>query len=172
MAKRKPKKTARLVSDARPTAANIDIPIFVPNDDGSTNIEIGKARLRYGTLVVELKDTAVSVAIQNSIARGVLLGLGFIMLQPDVVNEMYQDVVAKEEAEKASINKAKLQAIADSELVFKENEEGEPVLVPVDESKTVEEIVEAYRTSGDRDIPEEFLENYADEQHKTDEENN
>lgn len=98
MAKRKsPKKIARLESDSRPTAANVDFPVFVPNDNGETNIEVGKARLRYGTLVVEFKDSAPAVAIQNMIERGVLLGLGMIMLKPDIVNEMYQDVVAEEE---------------------------------------------------------------------------
>lgn len=97
MAKRKPTKGARLTSDTRPTATNVDFPVFVPNEKGETNIEVGKARLRYGTLVIEFKDTTPSVAIQNMIERGVLLGLGMIMLKPDIVNEMYQDVVAEEE---------------------------------------------------------------------------
>ena len=100
MAKRKPTKGARLTSDTRPTATNVDFPVFVPNEKGETNIEVGKARLRYGTLVIEFKDTAPSVAIQNMIERGVLLGLGMIMLKPDIVNEMYQDVVAEEEKAK------------------------------------------------------------------------
>lgn len=100
---KKNKKVARLTSDARPTATNVDWPVFVPNSDGSTDIEVGRARLRYGTLVVEFKNSVPAVAIQNMIERGVLLGFGMIMLKPDVVNEMYQDVVAGEEAEAARI---------------------------------------------------------------------
>jgi hypothetical protein len=89
----------RLTSDERPTATNVDFPVFVPNDKGETTIEVGRARLRYGTLVVEFKDTAASVAIQKMIERGVLIGFGTVMIKPDVVNEMYQEIVANEEAE-------------------------------------------------------------------------
>ena len=99
MAKRK---RDRLNSEVQPTATNVDWPVFVPNGDGSTDIEVGRARLRFGTLVVEFKDSAPSVAIQNMIARGVLLGFGMIMLKPDDVNNMYQDVVAHEEAQAAA----------------------------------------------------------------------
>ena len=99
MAKRK---RDRLDSEVQPTATNVDWPVFVPNSDGSTDIEVGRARLRFGTLVVEFKDSAPSVAIQNMIQRGVLLGFGMIMLKPDIVNNMYQEVVADEEAQAAA----------------------------------------------------------------------
>ena len=102
MAKRK---RDRLDSEVKPTAINVDWPVFVPNGDGSTDIEVGRARLRYGTLVVEFKDSAPSMAIQNMISRGVLLGFGMIMLKPDVVNNMYQEVVADEEARAAAQEK-------------------------------------------------------------------
>lgn len=88
----------RSKSDAQPTASNVDFPVFVPNEKGETEIEIGKARLRYGTLVVEFKNSAPAVAIQNMIERGVLMGFGMVMIKPDIVNEMYQEVVAEEEA--------------------------------------------------------------------------
>ena len=103
MAKRK---RDRLDSEVKPTATNVDWPVFVPNGDGSTDVEVGRARLRYGTLVVEFKDSAPSVAIQNMIQRGVLLGFGMIMLKPDMVNNMYQEVVAEEEAIEAATAKA------------------------------------------------------------------
>lgn len=83
--------------DARPTAVNVDLPVFIPNDKGETTIEVGVARLRYGTLVVEFKDTAGSVAIQRMIERGVLMGLGMIMVKPDEVNEQYQEVLENED---------------------------------------------------------------------------
>lgn len=81
-----------------PTATNVDWPVYIPNSDGTTQIEVGKARLRYGTLVVEFKNSGPADAIQNMIARGVLLGFATVMVQPDVVNEMYQEVVENEEA--------------------------------------------------------------------------
>lgn len=81
-----------------PTATNVDWPVYIPNSDGSTQIEVGRARLRYGTLVVEFKDSGPADAIQNMIARGVVLGFATVMVQPDVVNEMYQDVVKNEDA--------------------------------------------------------------------------
>lgn len=90
------RKNDRLTSDAPPTATNVDFPIFVPNDEGDTTIEVGRGRLRFGTLVIEMNNKAVSVAVQKAIARGALLGLGFVMVEPDVVNEMYQDIVEKE----------------------------------------------------------------------------
>lgn len=144
MGKKKQKSTARLVSDARPTAANVDWPVFVPNDDGSTNIEVGKARLRYGTLVVEFKDSVVSVGVQNAIERGVLMGFGLIMLEPDVVNKMYQDVVANEEnyqkVRTAAIPEAIVRAVADGAIIRNE----ESVLVSTIENKTPDEVVTEY----------------------------
>ena len=81
-----------------PTATNVDWPVYIPNQDGTTQLEVGRARLRYGTLVVEFKDSGPAEAIQNMIARGVVLGFATVMVQPDVVNEMYQEVVENEDA--------------------------------------------------------------------------
>lgn len=80
-----------------PTAVNVDFPVYVPNSDGNISIEVGRARLRYGTLVVEFKNSGPADAIQNMIQRGVLLGFNTVMVQSDVVNEMYQEVVESEE---------------------------------------------------------------------------
>lgn len=133
MAKRK---RDRLTSEALPTATNVDWPVFVPNGDGSTDIEVGRARLRFGTLVVEFKDSAPSVAIQNMIERGVLLGFGMIMLKPDVVNEMYQEVVANEEAAEAATEKA----IAAGILTRDENGK----VSSINPDQTVEEVLNVF----------------------------
>jgi len=114
---KKNKNNYRLTSDKQPTAINVDFPVFVPNTDGSTDIEIGRARLRYGTLVVEFKNSAPSVAIQNMIERGVLMGFGMIMIKPDVVNEMYQEVIANEEAEAQRV----AEGIADGTITVDED---------------------------------------------------
>lgn len=133
MAKRK---RDRLDSEVKPTATNVDWPVFVPNGDGSTDVEVGRARLRYGTLVVEFKDSAPSVAIQNMIQRGVLLGFGMIMLKPDMVNNMYQEVVAEEEA----IEAATAKAIAAG--ILRINDEGK--VESINEDQTVEEVVNVF----------------------------
>lgn len=132
MAKRKRERP----SETEPTATNVDWPVFVPNGEGSTDIEVGRARLRYGTLVVEFKDSAPAVAIQNMVARGVLLGFGMIMLKPDVVNEMYQEVVENEEAVKV----ATAQAIQAGILAV--NDEGK--VYSINENQTVEEVVNVF----------------------------
>lgn len=133
MAKRK---RDRLDSEVKPTATNVDWPVFVPNGDGSTDVEVGRARLRYGTLVVEFKDSAPSVAIQNMIQRGVLLGFGMIMLKPDMVNNMYQEVVAEEEAVEAATAKAIAAGI------LRINDEGK--VESINEDQTVEEVVNVF----------------------------
>lgn len=133
MAKRK---RDRLDSEVKPTATNVDWPVFVPNGDGSTDIEVGRARLRYGTLVVEFKDSAPSVAIQNMIQRGVLLGFGMIMLKPDMVNNMYQEVVAEEEAVEAATAKAIAAGI------LRINDEAK--VESINEDQTVEEVVNVF----------------------------
>lgn len=96
MAKRK--KNTRLTSDALPTATNVNFPIYVPSDDGKAELVVGQGRLRYGTLVIEMKDTAASVAIQRAIERGVFIGLGFVLVGADEKNEEYQKIVEKDEA--------------------------------------------------------------------------
>lgn len=86
----------RSKSEQKPTAANIDLPIFIPTSKGETKLEVGKARLRAGTLVVEFRDTGAAVALQKMIERGVLLGMSMILLQPDALNQKYQDIVEQE----------------------------------------------------------------------------
>jgi len=113
MTKRKRTTQDRLTSNRSPTATNINFPVFIPNDKGETKIEIGKARLRYGTLVVEFSESAPAVAIQRMMERGVLLGFGMIMLRPDIVNEMYQEVVSEEEKQVREANQ--LDILLDSE---------------------------------------------------------
>lgn len=86
-------------TDNLPTAVNMDLPVFIPNEKGETTIDVGTARLRYGTLVVEFNDRASSVAIQRMIERGVVMGLGMVMVKPDMVNLGYQEVVENEKLE-------------------------------------------------------------------------
>lgn len=117
-----------------PTATNVDFPVFVPNTDGTTTIEVGRARLRFGTLVIEFKDSGPADAIQNMIARGVILGLNFKMLKPDAANQAYQNEVKDEEAVAEAIakgiNAGLLRFGADAKLEA------------VNEGQTPEEVIE------------------------------
>lgn len=135
MAKRKRDRQASTVP--APTATNVDWPVYVPNEDGTTQLEVGRARLRYGTLVVEFKDSGPADAIQNMIQRGVLMGFGMVMVKPDVVNEMYQDVVAQESGED-EIAQAVAQGVNSGLLKF--NAEGK--LETVHGDQTPEEVIQ------------------------------
>lgn len=151
MAKRK---RDRLDSEIKPTATNVDWPVFVPNETGSTDIEVGRARLRAGTLVVEFRDSAPAMAIQNMISRGVLLGFGTIMLKSDDVNETYQDIVENEEA----VDTAKKQALEAGILRLDEDGKYESV----NESQTVDEVVQVFLNLDQIVIQENSLENIDD----------
>lgn len=132
MAKRKRDRHAPVVP--APTATNVDWPVYVPNSDGTTSIEVGRARLRYGTLVIEFKDSGPAEAIQNMIARGVQLGFATVMIQPDVVNEMYQEVISEEEA----VVEATTKAI--NAGLLRIDEDGK--VQAINEDQTVEEVVQ------------------------------
>lgn len=146
--KKKTTPVARLVSEERPTASNVDWPVFVPNEAGEIKVEIGKARLRYGTLVVEFKDTAGAVAIQNMISRGVLMGFGMIMIKPDVVNEMYQEVVAEEAAKAKATEKA-----LEAGLLKMDLSTGD--VAPVNEGQTLDEVLSVFLNLDKVETPEQ-----------------
>lgn len=129
MAKRK-----RDRPEVKPTATNVDWPVFVPNSDGTVSIEVGRARLRYGTLVVEFKDSGPADAIQNMIARGVILGFDIRMLKTDAANKAYQNLVKDEEA----IAEAVAKGVNAGLLRF--NEEGK--LEATNEGQTPEEVIQ------------------------------
>ena len=79
------------------SATNVDIPITIPMADGESRLTIGLGRLRYGTLVIEFKDTFPSVALQNLISRGSLIGLSVVMIEADEANQKYQESLIEEE---------------------------------------------------------------------------
>lgn len=120
--------------EVKPTATNVDFPVFVPNTDGTTTIEVGRARLRAGTMVIEFKDSGPADAIQNMIARGVILGFDFKMLKADAANQAYQNEIKDEEA----ISEAIANGINAKLLRF--NESGK--LEAVNEGQTAEEVIE------------------------------
>lgn len=129
----KRKKDYQLTSEPLPTATNLTVPVFVPDTNGDTKIDIGTGRLRSGTLVVEFKESFAARAIQNMLERGNILGFGMIMLRPDVVNEMYQEVVANEEAEAERIK----QGLLDGTLILDEDGKAVPVDSLVTESTVI-----------------------------------
>lgn len=61
------------------TPSQIYIPVFIPTEDGVGEIELGKATIRSGTLLVEFNNKLPSVAIQHRIERGGIIGLSFVI---------------------------------------------------------------------------------------------
>lgn len=133
--------------DDRPTAINKAFPIYIPSPSGETQIEVGSGRLRYGTLVIEFRDTAASVAIQRMIERDVLLGMAFVMLAPDEKNIRAQEQLKAEEDARAAENAEKPLVVddipSDDDLPFVREEapvEAEPTLDITLETHTQEPI--------------------------------
>lgn len=56
------------------------IPVYIPTEDGvNGDLELGKASIRSGTLIIEFNNKLPSVAIQRRIERGGLVGVTFVI---------------------------------------------------------------------------------------------
>lgn len=56
------------------------IPVFIPTEDGvNGDLELGKASIRGGTLIIEFNNKLPSVAIQHRIERGGIVGVTFVI---------------------------------------------------------------------------------------------
>lgn len=84
-------------TERTPKASDVLLPVYVPSSDGATSIEMGKASLKSGVLIIEFKNNLPGVAIQNMIARGVVLGLSFVMVAPDDHNIAAQERLEQQE---------------------------------------------------------------------------
>lgn len=64
--------------EIKPT--QVYIPVFIPTEDGvNGNLELGKASIKGGTLVIEFNNKLPSVAIQRRIERGDVVGVTFVI---------------------------------------------------------------------------------------------
>lgn len=82
--------------ERRPEAKNLVVPVFAPSSNGVTQLELAKASMRHGVLMVEFNNKVPAIAIQNMFERGVVLGLSFIMIKNDETNEAMQEQLARE----------------------------------------------------------------------------
>ena len=64
-------------------APEIVIPVFMPTEEGVSDVELANAQLKAGTLVMEFRNNAPGIAIQRMLERGVLLGLSFVLADPE-----------------------------------------------------------------------------------------
>lgn len=55
--------------------ANTYMPVYVPGDNGELKLEVAKAKLKSGTLVIEFNDRLPALAIQRMLARDIEIGL-------------------------------------------------------------------------------------------------
>ena len=103
-------------TERQPRASDVEIPVFVPSTNGQTSLEMGKASLKAGVLIIEFKNNLPGVAIQRMIERGVLLGFSFVMLKEDEVNLQAQERLANIEAAQAEQDEEDLARLVDEEL--------------------------------------------------------
>ena len=99
----KKKKPTPRRSERRPSNENLWVPISVPSATGDSKLVIGEGTLRNGLIVLKLKDTLGSVAVQRLFERGAVLGLEFVMLQTDEENQAKQEVLAREERDRQDL---------------------------------------------------------------------
>jgi cation transport regulator ChaC len=95
--------------EIKPT--QVYIPVFIPTEDGiNGNLELGKATIKGGTLIIEFNNKLPSVAIQRRIERGDVVGVTF--------------VIPEEEAEQAreAEEERKLEAMSQDERDFRDLE--------------------------------------------------
>lgn len=92
----KRKKPTPRRSERRPSNENLWVPISVPSATGDSKLVIGEGTLRNGLIVLKLKDTLGSVAVQRLFERGAVLGLEFVMLQTDEENQAKQYALVRE----------------------------------------------------------------------------
>lgn len=99
----KKKKPTPRRTDRRPSNENLWVPISVPSATGESKLVIGEGTLRNGLIVLKLKDTLGSVAVQRLFERGAVLGLEFVMLQTDEENQAKQEALAREEKDRQDV---------------------------------------------------------------------
>ena len=99
----KKKKPTPRRSERRPSNENLWVPISVPSATGDSKLVIGEGTLRNGLIVLKLKDTLGSVAVQRLFERGAVLGLEFVMLQTDEENQAKQEALAREERDRQDL---------------------------------------------------------------------
>ena len=80
-----------------PEAKDMAIPVWVPSPSGNSKLTVGKGSLKGGQLVVKFSDKLPAIAIQRMLERGALIGMNFVMLQPDPKNEAMQVQISEEE---------------------------------------------------------------------------
>lgn len=88
------------------------IPVFMPTENGASETTLGYASLQGGRLIINFKETLPGVAIQRMLERGSLMGISFVMLKADPVNEAAQERLAEsEEIEDAPVNESDVEDI-------------------------------------------------------------
>jgi hypothetical protein len=76
----------------------IYIPVYIPTEDGvNGELELGKASIRGGTLIVEFNNKLPSVAIQHRIERGGIVGLTFVIPEDEAAEAREAEEARKEE---------------------------------------------------------------------------
>lgn len=102
------------------------VPVYIPTEDGYGELELGKAQVRGNSLIIEFNEKLPSVAIQNRIARGDIVGVTF------VIPEAEAEAAREAEAELAA--KANEEPVEETEQERVAREAEEELQAKVDEA--------------------------------------
>ena len=92
---RNKKQTTRSVAD-------YIVPVYIPTEGGYGDLELGKARMVGQSLVIEFNNKLPSVAIQQRIARGGIVGVTFVIPEEEAEYARHSEAeLAKQRAEEA-----------------------------------------------------------------------
>ena len=151
----KKKKPTPRRSERRPSNENLWVPISVPSATGDSKLVIGEGTLRNGLIVLKLKDTLGSVAVQRLFERGAVLGLEFVMLQTDEENQAKQEALAREEKDRQD-----LRLLNEDKIAHPENYTEEEVAQVHSALAQAQEIVEGVTVTNEV-VSEEAVEGLA-----------
>lgn len=66
--------------DLHPKAADLLIPVYIPNEEGNDGWQIGEGNLENDTLTVKFGTSMAALAVEHAIARGELIGLSIVKI--------------------------------------------------------------------------------------------
>ena len=161
----KRKKPAPRRSEKRPSNENLWVPISVPSATGDSKLMIGEGTLRNGLIVLKLKDTLGSVAVQRLFERGAILGLEFVMLETDEQNKAKQEALEQEAKDRRD-----LRLLNEDKIAHPENYSEEEVAAVHSALAQAQEVIDGVSIQIDEDgvtvdevIAEEAVEGLATE---------
>lgn len=93
---------AKRITRKSKTVVDTLIPVYIPTEDGYGELELGKASMKVGTLVIEFNTKLPSIAIQNRILRGDIVGVTFVIPEDEAAEAREAEAMREQEARDAA----------------------------------------------------------------------